>query len=461
MIAGDNVQRNDRMGNAVDKKNRIQTFFIESLGCAKNSVDSRSMAELLYRSGYSETAQPEEADLIIVNTCGFIQPAREESLDVLREFTASKSSGQFIVAAGCLSEREKQQLSAEVDGLDALLSTRRWSDIIKVVERLQQPGSLPYFHFPETDRILESDERIVRAAIEGSSAYLKIADGCDRRCAFCVIPLIKGPMVSRPIADILEDAQVLASEGVKELILIAQDTTSYGRDLGFQDGLVRLLRELVKSVPSIPWIRIMYTYPGMISPELIELMAAEDQILPYLDIPLQHAHPQVLKRMRRPHDMQKVRETLTRMRRAIPDLALRTTFIVGFPGETDREFDALLDFVKEIRFDHVGIFPYYHEAGTTAYEMEYTLSDALVNERLQRLAQAQEEVSRSKNQEWIGREMQVLIEGSGDGISAGRSFRDAPEIDGLVLFEEELADDELLRAEITGALVHDLIAKKK
>lgn len=444
----------------MDKNRQITTFYIESLGCAKNSVDSRSMAELLYLSGYSEIARPNEADLIIVNTCGFIQPAREESLCVLREFTESKSDNQFVIAAGCLSEREKQLLSAEVEGLNAVMGTRRWADIVKVVKRLQQPGESPYFYFPETDRIIESGERIVRAAIEGSSAYLKIADGCDRGCAFCAIPLIKGPMVSRPIVDIVEDAKALEAEGVKELILIAQDTTSYGRDMGLQDGLVRLLGELVKSATSIPWLRLMYTYPGMISNELVELMAAEERILPYLDIPLQHADPQVLKRMRRPDNMRMVRETITLMRQTIPDLALRTTFIVGFPGETDQEFEALLAFIKEICFDHVGIFPYYHEAGTAAYEMGDIVPAALADERLQRLAAAQEEISRSKNQEWIGREMQVLIEGSGDGISAGRSFRDAPEIDGLVLFEEELIDGELIQAEITGALVHDLIAKR-
>ncbi len=419
------------------------------------------MAELLYLSGYTESVLPEDADLIIVNTCGFIHPAREESQQVLREFAENKSENQLVIAAGCLSEREKQKLACDVEGLDAILGTRRWADIVKVVKRLQKPGDSPYFHFPETDRIIESEERIVRAAIEGSSAYLKIADGCDRSCAFCAIPLIKGPMVSRPIVDIIEDARALEAENVKELILIAQDTTLYGRDLGFQDGLESLLRALVKEVPSIPWVRLMYTYPGMISQELIELMAAEERILPYLDIPLQHAHPAVLKRMRRPDDMDIVRETITNMRALIPDLALRTTFIVGFPGETDQEFEALLDFAKEILFDHVGIFPYYHETGTPAYEMDNVVPAALADERLQRLAAAQEQISKTKNQGWIGRELQVLVEGSGDGISAGRSFRDAPEIDGLVLFDEELVVGEFVQAKITSALIHDLIAKKK
>jgi ribosomal protein S12 methylthiotransferase len=418
------------------------------------------MAELLVRAGYRESRQPEGADLVIVNTCGFILPARDESLQVLREYAAQKEPHQFLVAAGCLSEREKQQLGNEVQGLDAVLGTRRWADIASVVERIQQPGASPYFYFPATERILESKQRIVRAAVQGRSAYLKIADGCDRGCAFCAIPLIKGPMLSRSIADIVEDARALEEAGIQELILIAQDTTSYGRDLGMRNGLVSLLRELLPAVPAIPWVRLMYTFPGMISDELIDLMAQENNLLPYLDIPLQHAHPDTLKRMRRPADMGRVRNTLAKMRGAVPDLALRTTFIVGFPGESEEEFQALMDFIEEIRFDHVGIFPYYHEAGTPAFDLPQLVPDAVKEERMQRLASLQERISLANNQTWIGRELPVLIEGSGDGISVGRSFRDAPEIDGLVLFDEILQENGLVKAAITGALTHDLIAKK-
>lgn len=445
----------------MDKNKRIKTFFIESLGCAKNSVDSRSMAELLSRAGYLESSKPDDSDLVIVNTCGFIKPARDESLQVLQDFASQKGSHQFLIAAGCLSEREKQQLSVEVNGLDAVLGTRRWADIALVVEKIQQPKSSPYFYFPPTDHILESNQRILRAAVQGASAYLKIADGCDRGCAFCAIPLIKGPMVSRSIAEIVEDAKVLETAGIKELILIAQDTTSYGRDIGLDNGLVCLLRELLDAVPAIPWLRIMYTFPGMVSDDLIELIAEENNLLPYLDIPLQHAHPDVLKRMRRPADMRWVRDTLHKMRTAIPDLALRTTFIVGFPGEKEEEFQALMEFAEEIRFDHLGIFPYYHEAGTPAFGLGEVVSDELKEDRLQRLAALQEKISLARNQAWVGRDLEVLVEGSGDGISAGRSFRDAPEIDGLVLFDELLEEGELVQAHITGALIHDLIAKKK
>jgi len=444
----------------MSEKKTIKSFYIESLGCAKNSVDSRSMAELLLRAGFSEKQQAENSDLLIVNTCGFIQPARLESMQVLREYASSKKKGQYLIAAGCLSEREKQQLSKEIQDLDAVMGTRRWADVLKVVEKIQQPKTTPYFYFPETDRILESEQKVIRAAVQSSSAYLKIADGCDKGCAFCAIPLIKGPMVSRPMADILEDAAFLQAKGIKELILIAQDTTAYGRDLGIQDGLPQLLRELNDKVPAIPWIRIMYTFPGMISDELIRVMVENNNLIPYLDIPLQHAHPDVLKRMRRPADMKWVRDTIQKMRAVMPDLALRTTFIVGFPGETEAEFTALLDFIDVICFDHVGIFPYYHEAGTSAFNLKDDIPEEVKNERVQRLAGLQEDISLSKNQAWVGRDLDILIEGNGDGISIGRSFRDAPEIDGLVMLDEIAEVGQLIKTRVTGALIHDLIAKK-
>lgn len=415
----------------------------------------------MLRAGFIESSQPQSADLIIVNTCGFIQPARQESLQVLREFASSKRKGQFLIAAGCLSEREKQHLAREVQGLDGLMSTRRWADIVEVVERIQRSPSLRQDYFPETEYILESDQRIVRAAVQGRSAYLKIADGCDRHCAFCAIPLIKGRMCSRPLEHILEDARALQSLGIQELILIAQDTTVYGSDLGMQDGLVRLLRNLLQSVPAIPWIRIMYTFPGMISQDLIGLLAADNQILPYLDIPLQHAHPQVLRRMHRPADMRVVFDTIEKIRSANPRTALRSTFIIGFPGETHAEFETLLDFIQDVQFDHVGFFPYSHEQGTSASALEDDVPADLKQERLQHIAQLQEEISLSRNKTWVGERLQVLVEGSGDGISVGRCFRDAPEIDGLVLLDEILPSGSMITAEVSGALTHDLLAKRQ
>ena len=439
----------------------LDSFYIESLGCAKNSVDSRSMAELLIRAGYKESQKPEKAGIIIVNTCGFILPAREESLRTLREFAASKSEGQVLIAAGCLSEKEKHRLTAEVVGLDAAFGTRRWADILKVVEKASHHPVSPYLHFPDTPVIEESIQKVARVAVQGGSAYLKIADGCDRGCAFCAIPLIKGPMVSRPVQAVLDDAIFLQNMNAREIILIAQDSTAYGRDLGMRDGLPLLLKELVKAVPQIPWLRVMYTFPGAITDDLIKVVAENNQVLPYLDLPLQHAHPDILKRMRRPADIQAVKDTIAKLRTMIPGVALRTTFIVGFPGETDAEFQYLQDFLLEMRFDHVGIFPYYHEEGTSAYQDSDNVPQELKEERIQMLAAAQEKISLEINQSFIGRTLEVLIEGNGDGISAGRSYRDAPEIDGLVMFDEVLPPGRLVNGRITGALIHDLIAKRQ
>jgi len=444
-------------------KNQVNpgSFYIESLGCAKNSVDSRSMAELLIRAGYKESEKPEKAGVVIVNTCGFILPAREESLRTLRKFAAAKTEGQVLIAAGCLSEKEKHQLASEVEGLDAAFGTRRWADIVRVVEKASQHPVSPYLHFPETPMIEESSHKVARVAVQGGSAYLKIADGCDRGCAFCAIPLIKGPMVSRPVESILDDAVLLQEMNAKEIILIAQDSTAYGRDLGMRDGLPLLLKEIVKAVPNIPWLRVMYTFPGAISDDLVRVMAENNQVLPYLDIPLQHAHPDILKRMRRPADIQVVKETISKVRRLIPDVALRTTFIVGFPDETEAEFKYLLNFLVEMRFDHVGIFPYYHEEGTSAYQVEDNIAPGKKEERIQKLAAAQEEISLEINKSYIGKSLDILIEGNGSGISAGRSYRDAPEIDGLVFLDEVISPGSLIKGRVTGALIHDLIAKRQ
>ena len=439
----------------------IDTFFIESLGCAKNTVDSHAMNAVLTRAGYRSVTDSEQADVVIVNTCGFIRPAREESIQVLNDYIEKKNSNQFVIAAGCLSERERGKLVREVPGLDAALSTRRWMDILQVIQRLEEDAISPYLHFPSASEMTVNFEGVPSFAVQGKSAYLKIADGCDRQCAFCAIPSIKGPMVSRKPEDIFHDAQQLQQIGIKEIILIAQDSTAYGRDLGIRDGLPVLLLELVSKIPQVPWIRIMYTFPGSVSDQLIGVMRDQAQILPYLDIPLQHAHPKVLKRMQRPSNMGQVKTLLKKMKTEIPAISLRTTFIVGFPGETKEEFSALMDFMREIRFDHVGIFPYYHEEGTPSYALSDSVTEDEKNERIQTLARLQEDISQEKNQAWIGKRLNVLIEGHGDGISIGRSYRDAPEIDGLVFIDEIIDPGEIINVQITGALVHDLIGIKR
>lgn len=434
-------------------------FLIESLGCAKNSVDSRAMATLLLADGYVEVDDAELADVVIVNTCGFIRPARQESLDVLRAFSQSKKVNQFLIAAGCLSERDKEVLGDQVENLDAVIGVRSWPNILDVLKKVREKHQRTYYHFltEKSKKWMHGDEPL--SAVQGGSAYVKIADGCDRNCAFCAIPHIKGPMISRELEMVLRDVENLQEQGVQEIILIAQDTTSYGRDLGLQDGLKELLSKMIKRIPHVPWLRLMYAFPGVISDELIQMIAAEDQILPYLDIPLQHAHPQILRSMLRPHDMDSVRETIEKIRGLLPHLAIRTTFIVGFPGETEAAFQTLADFLEEMRFDRVGFFPYYHEAYTNAFTFGDEVPEEEKEKRIQYLASIQQRISLEKNRAFIGEKMDVLIEGSQNGISVGRSYRDAPEIDGLVIIESDQPIGKIIQAEITDAMPYDLMAR--
>jgi len=435
-----------------------RSFYLVSLGCAKNTVDSESMASLLQMQGYTPTDRQAQAGILIVNTCGFIKPARDESIDVLRDLARTKKRGQTLIAAGCLTERYRQWVAEQVPGIDGILGTRRWMDIVGVVQSLRGGSSylVPQYHLPDESLPAIEPEGVMRAALQGTSAYLKIADGCRRPCAFCAIPLIKGTAVSRPVKVILDEARQLRDMGIQELILIAQDTTDYGSDLGMKDGLAQLLEQLTLTVPDLPWIRVMYAYPGFVTDRLIDVMASSHQILPYLDIPLQHADPEMLKRMRRPSDMDWVYRTLAKMRSAVPHLALRTTFIVGFPGETEVEFQSLLDFIQEIKFDHAGAFTYSMEQGTTAEPLGDPLPQEVKDERLERLMLAQQAISLAKNQAFIGKTLDVLIEGMDQGISIGRSYRDAPEIDGMTIVEGEAPIGEIVSVKITGAMAHDL-----
>lgn len=415
------------------------------------------MAQVLEKDGFKAVTTPGKADILIVNTCGFIASAREESLSVLQNLAKKKKPGQMLIAAGCLTQRDRDLVTREVPGVDGLLSTRRWMDIASVIQDLRRENPQhPLYHLPEVPNMGGEVEGIQRLAVQGKSAYLKIADGCRRPCAFCAIPLIKGPAISRPMEAILDEARFLEEAGVKEIILIAQDTTDYGSDLGMKDGLATLLDHLTKEAPGIDWIRVMYAYPGFVTDRLIEIMATRPQIVPYLDIPLQHAHPAVLKRMKRPADMDWVRITLAKMRSAIPQLALRSTFIVGYPGETEAEFQTLLDFLEEIRFDRVGAFTFCMEPGTASVELGDTVPQDVKEERLERLMAAQEKISLQINQNFIGKSLDVLVEGSDNGISVGRSYRDAPEIDGLVIIDGEIPAGEMVRVRISGAVVHDL-----
>lgn len=440
--------------------NQSRSFCMISLGCPKNLVDSEGIATLLRRAGYVNAA-PDEADFIIVNTCGFIDAAREESRAVLQELAQDKRAGQHLIAAGCYSQRSPDELVAAIPDIDGLIGTRRWMDILTLVERLEETEARPLYHIPEVPTVGQDNRGVTRAALQGASTYLKLADGCRRSCAFCAIPLIKGPAVSRPTDKIVEDAARLADYGVQEIILIAQDTTDYGHDLGMQDGLANLLDRLVTEVPQIPWMRLMYAYPGRITARLIETMATHPQILPYLDLPLQHAHPDVLRRMGRPSDLEQVRHTIERFRAAMPEIAIRTTFLVGYPGETEDEFRTLLEFVEEMSFDRVGVFTYSHEKGTPAAKrgLEDDVPPDLKEERRARLMSVQQPISLAKNQALVGHTLDVLIEGQDTDLSVGRSYRDAPEVDGLVLAQAELPVGEIVPLRIIGALEYDLVGE--
>jgi len=441
--------------------NKLRSFYLISLGCPKNLVDSEGIAVLLRRAGYAAAPSLGEANLIIVNTCGFIEPAREESRAVLRELAQAKRPDQRLIAAGCYSQRCPDALIEAIPDLDGLLGTRRWVDIVDLVEYLESsPGSsiCQSVGCPREGRAASPD--VLRAAVQGASAYLKLADGCRRACAFCAIPLIKGPAVSRSPEAILSDAMRLADLGMQELILIAQDTTDYGYDLGMQDGLAKLLERLVAEVPQIPWIRVMYAYPARITDQLIETMARHRQILPYIDLPLQHAHPDVLCRMRRPSNVDRVRRTIEKLQEAMPQIAIRTTFLVGYPGESEPEFQALLGFVEEMRFDRVGVFTYSHEEGTPAAALEDDVPSELKEERRERLMTIQQPISLAKNQALVGQTLDVLIEGQDQGLSVGRSYRDAPEVDGLVLAQAELPVGEITPVHITAALAYDLVGER-
>ncbi len=439
-------------------KTNKNTFHLVSLGCAKNTVDSDSMAQLLMRDGYQGMDNPENADVLIVNTCGFIGPAKEESLEVLGELAEIKRDGQILIAAGCLTQRYGAEVAQKVPGIDGVLGTRRWMDIVQVVRELRKgPHPEPLYHLPDEAKTVGTDEQdALRVSVAGASAYLKVADGCRRPCAFCAIPLIKGTAVSRPVESILNEARVLRDSGVRELILIAQDTTDYGHDLGIKDGLADLLEQLTDTVPDMDWIRIMYAYPGYVTDRMIDVMAGREQILSYLDMPLQHAHPKTLYRMRRPSNIDWVHRTLGKMRAKIPNLSIRTTFIVGYPGETDEEYQALVDFVEEIRFDRVGTFQFSFEEGTTSASLGDPVPASVKQARFEQLMELQQGISMQINQSYVGKTLDVLVEGFDNGISVGRSYRDAPEIDGLVFIEGKLELGRIVPVRITGAMAYDL-----
>ncbi len=430
-----------------------KTFYLESLGCAKNTVDSNTLAEVLINAGYSPESNPQKAENIIVNTCGFIQPARDEAIQTINELSKIKKENQFLFAVGCMAERDSDLIHQKCPEVDGTLGTSQLNGILHLIESSHPGlnGNAEKNNQPEIENFPEF-------SVQGASAYLKIADGCGRQCSYCRIPLIKGKWVSRKEEDILRDAEILQDSGVKELILIAQDTTAYGFDRGEKDALPDLIEHIIKRAPQILWIRILYAFPGFVSDHLIDLMSGSSILLPYLDIPLQHAHPDVLRRMHRPDDMNWVRTTIEKMRIKIPRIAIRSTFITGFPGETDQEFETLLSFLNEMNFDRVGAFPYYPEEGTPSATMKDDVPEEVKIARKDQLMELQQGISRKLNHQFVGKTLDVLIEGieENGSVLVGRSYRDAPEIDGLVFAQGKAEIGDIVPVKITSSLEYDL-----
>lgn len=437
-------------------------YFILTLGCPKNQVDSEAMATLLMQQGYRAVADPDEADVLIVNTCGFLQASQKESLDVLQGLSEGKRKQQVLVAAGCMAERDSQKIVDAVPGVDALLGTLRWPEITELASRLQGGKRrrtlqrIALLGEPEASMDATPTPRPPR---QFASAYLKISDGCNASCAFCTIPSFKGKLRSHDFEAILAEANNLVRAGARELVVVGQDSTDYGRDLGDSNALPRLLHAIARRTPDLQWLRLMYAYPGHVSDELIQVMAETPQILPYLDIPLQHGHPDTLRRMRRPSNVERVLKTVAKLRAAMPDIALRSTFIVGYPGETEEEFAALLRFIEEIAFDKVGVFKFSAEPGTPAALLPDQIPEAIKEERWHQVMALQQAISLRRNQAQVGRVLTVLTERHEEKMTLARSYRDAPEVDGYVILEGVHPLGRLLQARITGAMEYDLVGE--
>lgn len=444
-------------------------YHLVTLGCPKNKVDSDGMEMMLRGVDYQPSVSARDADVLIVNTCGFLEAAKEESIDVLRELGRSKRKHQVLIAAGCLAQRNGDEVLQRVPRVDGLLGTRRWMEVVNLVHTIRggRANRTTQRYTLLGDPEHDFDLATPRPPVSAGSAYIKISDGCNAPCAFCTIPLFKGKLRSRPLDAVVDEAVALVEAGAREIVVVAQDTTDYGRDRGEANSLPRLLSAICRRTDDrLRWLRLMYAYPGHVSDELVEVMASESKIVPYLDMPLQHADPRTLRRMHRPSRMETVRDHLTKLRSAMPDMALRTTFIVGYPGETEEEFQTLLDFIQEAEFDKVGAFRFSHEPGTPAAQLPDTVNDDVKEERWARLMEAQQPISLRKNQAQVGRRLDVLVEGvgkssAGEALLLGRSYRDAPEVDGLVLIPgvNGVRAGHMIEVTINGAMEYDLVGE--
>ena len=438
----------------------MKIFFV-SLGCDKNLSDSEEMLGLLTKNGHEIVDEEDKAEAIIINTCCFINDAKEESVNTILEMAEYRKNGtcRALIVTGCMAQRYKQEILEELPEVDAVLGTTSYEDILKALEeadagkRFQEFKDINYLPNANTERVLTTG---------GHFGYLKIAEGCDKHCTYCIIPSLRGRFRSVPMERLLSQAQDMAEKGVKELILVAQETTVYGKDLYGEKSLHRLLKELCK-IKGIRWIRILYCYPEEIYDELIQVMKEEKKICHYLDLPIQHASDRILKRMGRRTTKAELKAIVEKLRKEIPDIVLRTTLITGFPGETQEDHEELMEFVDEMEFDRLGVFTYLPEEDTPAASMPDQIPEEVKEERRDELMELQQEVSLDKGNDRIGQEVMVMIEGkvSGENAYVGRTYGDAPKVDGYIFVQtgELLMTGDFARVRVTGALEYDLIGE--
>ena len=432
-----------------------------SLGCDKNLVDTEVMLGLLASKGHQMIDDETQADVIVINTCCFINDAKEESIQTILEMADYKKEGRLkaLIVTGCLAQRYKNEIIEEIPEVDAVLGTTSYDKIVEAIDEALQGHSL--VEMTDLDALPEvNTQRLVTTG--GHFAYLKIAEGCDKHCTYCIIPKIRGNFRSVPMENLLREAQELADQGVKELILVAQETTLYGKDIYGEKSLHKLLKELCK-IAGIQWIRILYCYPEEITDELIQVMKEEKKICHYLDLPIQHASNEILKRMGRRTSKEQLIEIIGKLRKEIPDIALRTTLITGFPGETEEQHEELMDFVDKMEFDCLGVFTYSAEEDTPAASMDGQIEESVKEDRQAELMELQQDIAFDLAEDMIGQEVLVLIEGkvADENAYVGRTYKDAPNVDGLIFVntDEELMSGDFARVKVTGALEYDLIGE--
>lgn len=432
-----------------------------SLGCDKNLADSETMLGMLASRGYQIVDEEEKADVIIVNTCCFIHDAMEESIETILQMAEYKKSGSLkaLIVTGCMAERYREEITKEIPEVDAVLGTASYGHILDAVDEALSGHSYLMMEPLDTLPIIET-HRLVTTG--GHYAYLKIAEGCDKHCTYCIIPKLRGNFRSVPMDHLIKEAEQLAADGVKELILVAQETTLYGKDLYGEKKLPELLHKLCQ-ISGIRWIRILYCYPEEITEELIQTMKEEPKICHYLDLPIQHASDGILKRMGRRTSKEELVHIISRLREEIPDITLRTTLITGFPGETQEQHEELMDFVDEMEFDRLGVFTYSPEEGTPAASMPGQIEESVKEDRRAELMELQQEIAFEQAEDMIGKEVLVMIEGkvADENAYVGRTYKDAPNVDGLIFVntDAELMSGDFAKVKVTGACEYDLIGE--